>query len=57
MYDFLTEGDGTAASLMGRRLRRRIRRLDAIREMLVHPATVTGLADAAPAVKLICDGS
>ena len=31
--------------------------LDAIREMLVHPETVTGLGDAGAHVKLICDGS
>ena len=31
--------------------------LDAIREMLVDPNTVTGLADAGAHVKLICDGS
>ncbi len=31
--------------------------LDAIREMLVHPATITGLADAGAHVKLICDGT
>ena len=31
--------------------------LDAIREMIVHPATIVGLADAGAHVKLICDGS
>ena len=31
--------------------------LDAVREMLVHPATIVGLADAGAHVKLICDGS
>jgi len=31
--------------------------LDAIREMIVHPVTIVGLADAGAHVKLICDGS
>ena len=31
--------------------------LDAVREMIVHPATIVGLADAGAHVKLICDGS
>ncbi len=31
--------------------------LEAIREMIVHPDTIVGLADAGAHVKLICDGS
>ena len=31
--------------------------LEAVREMIVHPATIVGLADAGAHVKLICDGS
>jgi N-acyl-D-amino-acid deacylase len=56
LYDFLTAGDGTgivnlpgAGYMDGN--------LDAIREMIVHPATIVGLADAGAHVKLICDGS
>ncbi len=56
MYDFLTEDDGGGvASLMGAGYVDG--NLDAVREMLVHPATVTGLADAGAHVKLICDGT
>ena len=56
MYDFLADGDGTnivnlpgAGYMEGN--------LDAIREMIVHPVTIVGLADAGAHVKLICDGS
>ena len=56
VYDFLTEGDGTnVVSLAGAGYVDG--NLDAVREMLVHPVTVVGLADAGAHVKLICDGS
>ena len=55
-YDFLCEDDGTnVATMLGAGFVDR--NLDAIREMLVHPETVTGLGDAGAHVKLICDGS
>lgn len=56
VYDFLAADDGTnvvallAAGYMNGDLH-------AVREMLVHPATIVGLADAGAHVKLICDGS
>lgn len=56
LYDFLVEGEGTnVASLMGAGYVHGD--LEAVREMLVDPHTVTGLADAGAHVKLICDGS
>ncbi len=56
MYDFLLEQGGTAmGSLMGG-LDVHARQ-EVIREMLVHPATVTGLSDAGAHVTLICDAS
>jgi N-acyl-D-aspartate/D-glutamate deacylase len=56
VYDFLAEGDGTnVVSLPGAGYMEG--NLDAVREMLVHPVTVVGLADAGAHVKLICDGS
>lgn len=56
MYDFLCEGDGTnVAALLGAGYVEG--NLDAMREMLTSPVTVTGLADAGAHVKLICDGS
>lgn len=56
MYDFLCEADGTnVASLLGAGYVDG--NLDAIREMLLDPNTVTGLADAGAHVKLICDGT
>lgn len=55
-YDYLTERDGTLfASLMGTNYPGG--NLDAVREMLAHPETVTGLADAGAHVNLICDGT
>jgi len=55
-YDFLAEGDGTnVATMLGAGFVDK--NLDAIREMLVHPETITGLGDAGAHVKLICDGS
>jgi N-acyl-D-aspartate/D-glutamate deacylase len=56
MYDFLAEGDGTnIVNLAGAGYMEG--NLDAVREMIVHPVTVVGLADAGAHVKLICDGS
>ncbi|MCB0998760.1 MAG: amidohydrolase family protein [Acidimicrobiales bacterium] len=56
MYDFVCEGDGTnVAALLGAGYVHG--NLDAMREMLTSPVTVTGLADAGAHVKLICDGS
>jgi N-acyl-D-aspartate/D-glutamate deacylase len=56
LYDYLTENDGrNFASLMGTNYPDG--NLDAVREMLAHPATVTGLADAGAHVNLISDGS
>jgi N-acyl-D-aspartate/D-glutamate deacylase len=55
-YDYLTERDGLLfASLMGTNYPDG--NLDAVREMLAHPDTVTGLADAGAHVHLICDGT
>jgi len=55
-YDFLCAGDGrNVATMLGAGFVDQ--NLDAIREMLVHPETVTGLGDAGAHVKLICDGS
>lgn len=56
LYDYLTEQDGQLfASLMGTNYPDG--NLDAVREMLAHPDTVTGLADAGAHVHLISDGS
>ncbi len=56
MYDFLLEGGGTAmGALMG--VGDVNDSLDVIRQMLLHPDTVTGLSDAGAHVTLICDGS
>jgi N-acyl-D-aspartate/D-glutamate deacylase len=56
LYDYLTENDGRSfASLMGTNYPDG--NLDAVREMLAHPETVTGLADAGAHVNLISDGS
>ncbi len=55
-YDYLTEEDGGLfASLMGTNYVEG--NLDPVREMLDHPDTVTGLADAGAHVNLISDGS
>ena len=55
-YDYLTERDGTLfASLMGTNYPEG--NLNAVREMLAHPETVTGLADGGAHVNLICDGT
>jgi N-acyl-D-aspartate/D-glutamate deacylase len=56
LYDFLAEGDGTnIVSLPGAGYMHG--NLDAVHDMLTHPVTVVGLADAGAHVKLICDGS
>jgi len=56
IYDFLAEADGAnIISLPGAGYMEG--NLDAVREMIVHPATIVGLADAGAHVKLICDGS
>ncbi len=56
VYDFLGEADGTnVVSLPGAGYMEGD--LEAVREMIVHPVTVVGLADAGAHVKLICDGS
>jgi N-acyl-D-aspartate/D-glutamate deacylase len=55
-YDYLTERDGVLfASLMGTNYPEG--HLDAVREMLADPHTITGLADAGAHVHLICDAS
>jgi len=55
MYDFLLEADGTRfASLNSLDTHAS---MEVLREMLVHPATVTGLSDAGAHVTLICDGT
>jgi N-acyl-D-aspartate/D-glutamate deacylase len=56
LYDYLTERDGTLfACLMATNYAEGS--LDAVREMLAHPDTVTGLGDGGAHVHLICDGS
>jgi N-acyl-D-amino-acid deacylase len=56
LYDYLTENDGKGfAVAMGTNYADG--NLDAVREMLAHPETVTGLADGGAHVNLICDGS
>ncbi|MEP6624529.1 MAG: amidohydrolase family protein, partial [Acidimicrobiia bacterium] len=55
-YDFLADGDGSGiVALLAAGYTQG--NLDAVREMITHPATVVGLADAGAHVKLICDGS
>jgi len=56
LYDHLTAGDGSnLAVLWGAGYAHG--NLDAAREMLLDPYTITGLADAGAHVRLICDGS
>ncbi len=56
LYDFLLEGEGTAmGSLMGGADVNAAQ--EVLREMLLHPDTVTGLSDAGAHVTLICDAS
>lgn len=55
MYDFLLEDGGTRfASLSTVDAHAR---MEVLREMLMHPNTVTGLSDAGAHVTLICDGT
>ncbi len=55
-YDFFTAGDGSnVAARHGAGYAEG--NLDAVREMLSHQHTITGLADAGAHVKLICDGT
>ncbi|MGH1491219.1 MAG: N-acyl-D-amino-acid deacylase family protein [Acidimicrobiales bacterium] len=55
MYDYLLEDGGTRfASLSTVDTQAR---MEVLREMLLHPATVTGLSDAGAHVTLICDGT
>ncbi len=54
MYDFLLEQDGRVmGSLMGGLDVHQAQ--EVVREMLTHPATVTGLSDAGAHVTMICD--
>jgi N-acyl-D-aspartate/D-glutamate deacylase len=56
LYDYLIENEGRRfAMAMGTNYHNG--NLDVVREMLAHPDTVTGLADAGAHVNLICDGS
>jgi N-acyl-D-aspartate/D-glutamate deacylase len=56
MYDFLLEqGGASMGAIMGGLDVNQSQ--EVIREMLVHPATVTGLSDAGAHVTLICDAS
>ena len=55
VYDFLLEEDGTSIGSLSTADAHLAQ--EAIREMLVHPDTVTGLSDAGAHVSLICDGS
>ena len=56
MYDFLLEQDGRVmGSLMGGLDVHQAQ--EVVREMLTHPATVTGLSDAGAHVTMICDAS
>lgn len=55
-YDFFADGDGSnVAARHGAGYADG--NLDVVREMLLHPHTITGLADAGAHVKLICDGT
>jgi len=56
LYDFLLEQEGAAmGAIMGGLDVHQSQ--EVIREMLLHPATVTGLSDAGAHVTLICDAS
>lgn len=56
LYDYLTEREGRLfACLMATNYAEG--HLDAVREMLQHPDTITGLGDGGAHVHLICDGS
>jgi N-acyl-D-aspartate/D-glutamate deacylase len=56
LYDYMVENEGrNLASLMATNYPDG--HLGAVREMLAHPETVTGLGDAGAHVNLICDGT
>lgn len=55
LYDFLLEDEGQAMGSVG--IVDAKDSQDVLREMLLHPATVTGLSDAGAHVTLICDGT
>ena len=55
MYDFLLEDDGTRFASLS--TVDTSARMDVLREMLMHPDTVTGLSDAGAHVTLICDAT
>jgi N-acyl-D-aspartate/D-glutamate deacylase len=56
LYDFLLEDEGRSmAALMG--ANDIAERQEVLREMLLHPHTVTGLSDAGAHVTLICDAT
>ncbi len=55
LYDFLLEDGGTRFASLS--TVDTASRMDVLREMLVHPDTVTGLSDAGAHVTLICDGT
>lgn len=56
MYDLLLERDG-ANFLMMFSVNYADKNHELLREMLIHPASVPGLADAGAHVKFVCDGS
>jgi len=55
MYDFLLEDGGTRFASLS--TVDTTARMEVLREMLMHDATVTGLSDAGAHVTLICDGT
>ena len=55
LYDFLLEDDGSRFASLS--VVDTHARMEVLREMLMHPATVTGLSDAGAHVTLICDGT
>jgi len=55
LYDFLLEDGGTRFASLS--TMDTTARMEVLREMLMHPTTVTGLSDAGAHVTLICDGT
>ncbi len=55
LYDMMVEGDGSRVFSLSSADPHR--RMEVLREMLMHPDTVTGLSDAGAHVMLICDGT
>lgn len=55
LYDFLLEDDGRRFASLS--TIDTTARMEVLREMLMHPSTVTGLSDAGAHVTLICDGT